>query len=123
MHDERPPAPGRSMFKRFLLAGGVIRALSAGATATVALNTVTGIAEEAFPRINQINAPKGLVTASYSGGRQTFLVLGTARRTGAKDLADRLNPPHRDTILLVRFAPEQGQTSVMSIPGDLMVNI
>ena len=123
MHDERPPALGWSMFKRFLLAAVVIVALSAGATATVALNTVTGIAEEVFPRINQINAPKGLVTPSYSGGPQTFMVLGTDRRTGAKDVADRLNPPHSDTILLVRFDPEQGQTSVMSIPRDLMVNI
>src|SRR6195256_1782399 len=100
MHDERPPALGGSMFKRFLLAGVVIVALSAGATATVALNTVTGIAEEVFPRINQINAPKGLVTPVYSGGPQTFMILGTDRRTGAKNAADRSNPPHSDTILL-----------------------
>ncbi|HEX7609194.1 MAG TPA: LCP family protein, partial [Solirubrobacteraceae bacterium] len=31
--------------------------------------------------------------------------------------------PHSDTILLVRFDPAQGQTSVLSIPRDLMVNI
>jgi LCP family protein required for cell wall assembly len=123
MDDERPPSLGWGMLKRFLLAGAVIVALSAGATATVALNTVTGIAEEVFPKINQINAPKGLVTPSYSGGAQTFMVLGTDRRSGSKDAADRLNPPHSDTILLVRFDPEQGQTSVMSIPRDLMVNI
>src|ERR1700730_18860679 len=111
------------MLKRFLLAGVLILPLSAGATATVALNTVSGIAEEVFPKINQINAPKGVVTPVYSGVPQTFMILGTDRRTGAKDAADRENPPHSDTILLVRLDPEHGQTSIMSIPRDLMVNI
>src|ERR1700693_4125680 len=111
MDDERAPSLGWGMLTRFLLAGVVIVALSAGATATVALNTVSGIAEEVFPKINQINAPKGVITPDYSGGPQTFMILGTDRRTGSKDLADRLNPPHSDTILLVRFDPGQGQTS------------
>ena len=123
MNDQRPPSLGWSMLKRALLAGTVIILLSAGATATVALNTVSGIAEEVFPKINQINAPKGLVTSVYSGGPQTFMILGTDRRTGAKDAADRENPPHSDTILLVRLDPEHGQTSIMSIPRDLMVTI
>ncbi len=42
---------------------------------------------------------------------------------GSKDAYDSEDPPHSDTILLVRFDPEQGQTSVLSIPRDLMVNI
>ncbi|HTR89773.1 MAG TPA: LCP family protein [Solirubrobacteraceae bacterium] len=121
--DERPPAPGWSMSKRFAIAAVAIVLLSGGATATVALNRITGIAEEVFPRLSQINAPKGVVTAEYNGGPQTFLILGSDRRVGAKDSYDRENPPHSDTILLVRFDPEQGQTSVLSIPRDLMVNI
>jgi polyisoprenyl-teichoic acid--peptidoglycan teichoic acid transferase len=123
MDDERPPRLWWSMWKRFLLGAVLIVALSAGATATVALNTVNGIAEEVFPRLSQINAPKGLVTPEYNEGPETFLVLGTDRREGARDAIDRTNPPHSDTILLVRFDPEQGQTSVLSIPRDLMVNI
>lgn len=111
------------MARRFALAAVAIVALSAGATATVALNKITTIAEEVFPKLSQINAPKGVVTAQYSGGPQTFLVLGSDRRVGAKDSFDREDPPHSDTILLVRFDPEQGQTTVMSIPRDLMVNI
>jgi LCP family protein required for cell wall assembly len=111
------------MLKRFALAGIVIVVLSGAATATVALNTVSGIAEEVFPKVNLINAPKGVVTPVYSGGPQTFLILGTDRRTGSKDAADRENPPHSDTILLVRLDPGHGQTSIMSIPRDLMVNI
>src|SRR4029077_19849941 len=41
----------------------------------------------------------------------------------AKDSYDRENPPHSDTILLVRFDPEGEQTSVLSIPRDLLVDI
>ena len=111
------------MWKRFLLAAVLIVALSAGATATVALNKVSGIAEEVFPKLSQINAPKGLVTPEYGGGPETFLILGSDRREGSQDALDRTDPPHSDTILLVRFDPEQGQTSVLSIPRDLMVNI
>jgi LCP family protein required for cell wall assembly len=123
MNDERPPSLSWGMWKRFLIAGALIAALSGAATATVALNTVSGIAAEVFPTLNQINAPKGVVTPEYSGGPQTFLILGSDRREGSKDSFDRTDPPHSDTILLVRFDPEQGQTSVMSIPRDLMVNI
>jgi polyisoprenyl-teichoic acid--peptidoglycan teichoic acid transferase len=121
--DERPPTLGRSMWKRFAIATVLIVALSGGATATVALNKITTIADEVFPKLNQIDAPKGVVTAEYSGGPQTFLILGSDRRLGSKDSYDRENPPHSDTILLVRFDPAQEQTSVLSIPRDLMVNI
>jgi LCP family protein required for cell wall assembly len=121
--DQRPPSLGWSALKRFLIAGVLIVLLSGGATATVALNKITSIADEVFPRFNQINAPKGVVTPVYSGGPQTFLILGSDRRAQAKDAYDRTDPPHSDTILLVRFDPEQGQTSVLSIPRDLMVNI
>ncbi|MEA2315164.1 MAG: polyisoprenyl-teichoic acid--peptidoglycan teichoic acid transferase [Solirubrobacteraceae bacterium] len=123
MNDERHAPQWWSMWKRFLIASVLIIALSGAATATVALNTVSGIASEVFPALNHIAAPKGLVTPEYSGGPQTFLILGSDRRVGAKDSYDKSNPPHSDTMLLVRFDPEQGQTSVMSIPRDLMVNI
>src|ERR1019366_7110542 len=96
--DERPPSPGWSMLKRFLIAGLLIGLLSGGATATLALNKITGIAEEVFPKLNQSNAPKGAVTPESTGGAQTLLSLGTDKRVVAKDIADRSNPPHSDTI-------------------------
>jgi LCP family protein required for cell wall assembly len=123
MDDERPPSLGWGMWKRFLIAGTLIVAISGAATATVALNTVSGIAAEVFPTINRINAPKGLITPEYGGGPKTFLVLGSDRRSGSHNSEERDATPHSDTILLVRFDPSQGQTSVMSIPRDLMVNI
>jgi anionic cell wall polymer biosynthesis LytR-Cps2A-Psr (LCP) family protein len=119
MNDEHPPSLRWSMWKRFLLAAGLIVVISGGATATVALNTVSGIADEVFPALNRINAPKGVVTPEYGGGPQTFLILGSDRRSGAKRAEERTDPGRSDTILLVRFDPEQGQTSVMSIPRDL----
>jgi LCP family protein required for cell wall assembly len=123
MNDDRAPRLWWSMWKRFLLAAVLIVALSAGATATVALNTVNDIAEEVFPRISHINTPKGLVTPEYSGGPETFLILGSDRREGSHDSYDKTDPPHSDTILLVRFDPGLGQTSVLSIPRDLLVNL
>jgi LCP family protein required for cell wall assembly len=123
MNEERPPSLWWGMWKRFLLAGVLIVALSAAATATVALNKITTLADEIFPRLSHIDAPKGLLTPEYGGGPQTFLILGSDRRSGSKNLEERDAAPHSDTILLVRFDPEQGQTSVLSIPRDLMVNI
>jgi LCP family protein required for cell wall assembly len=123
MDDERPPSLWLGMWKRFLIGGVLIVLLSGGATATLALNKISGIADEVFPKINEIEAPSSVVTPEYSGGPQTFLILGSDRRVGSKDAYDREDPPHSDTILLVRFDPAQGQTSVLSIPRDLMVNI
>ncbi len=123
MDDGRPPRLRWGMWRRFLIAALLIAALSGAATATVALNTVSGIAREVFPAVSQIKAPKAVVTPEYNGGPQTFLILGSDQRVGSKDAFDREDPPHSDTMLLVRFDPEQGQTSVLSIPRDLMVNI
>ena len=111
------------MWKRFLLAALLIAALAGTATATVALNKVSELAAEVFPTLSHIKAPKGLVTPEYDGGPQTFLVLGSDRRAHAHDALDRQNPPHSDTLLLVRFDPGHGQTTVLSIPRDLLVNI
>jgi LCP family protein required for cell wall assembly len=123
MPDERPPLLWWSMWKRFLIAGSLIVVLSGAATAVVALNTASSLAHDIFSKLNQVKAPKGLVTHEYNGGPETYLVLGSDRRAASKDSLDRTDPPHSDTILLVRFDPEQGQTSVLSIPRDLLVNI
>ncbi|HLB20935.1 MAG TPA: LCP family protein [Solirubrobacteraceae bacterium] len=109
------------MWLRFGVAALLIAALSGGATATIALNEVETIGGEIFKHTNTVKVKKGLI--KYTGGPQTYLILGSDRRAKSKDALDRSNPPHSDTILLVRFDPGQGQTSVMSIPRDLLVNI
>jgi len=123
MEDERPPSLSWGMWKRFLLAALLIATLSGVAAATVLLNELSSLAHDVFPAIAKIDAPKGLVTLKYDGGPQTFLILGSDRRSGSKNASERTAAPHSDTILLVRFDPQQGQTSVLSIPRDLMVNI
>ncbi len=110
------------MWKRFGLAAFLIAALAGTATATFALNKASEIADLVFQ--SQIKgAPKGLITEQYAGGPKTFLVLGTDRRAHSTDALDRENPPHSDTILLVRFDPSQDQTTLLSIPRDLLVTI
>ena len=99
------------MWKRFLLAALLIAALAGTATATVALNRLTDLAAEVFPTLSHIKAPKGLITPEYDGGPQTFLVLGSDRRAHARDALDRQNPPHSDTLLLVRFVATDGDVS------------
>jgi len=111
------------MWKRFLIGGVAIALLSGAATATVALNKVTTIANEVFPGVNRIHAPKGLIAEAYGGAPQTFLLIGSDKRPKAKSAFDRANPPHSDTLLLVRLDPNLGQTSVLSIPRDLLVRI
>jgi LCP family protein required for cell wall assembly len=97
--------------------------LSGAATAAVTVRTASHLAEEVFPKLNQIHTPKGLIASIYTGGPKTFLILGSDKRYGSKNSEEREAAPHSDTILLVRFDPEQDQTSVLSIPRDLLVSI
>jgi polyisoprenyl-teichoic acid--peptidoglycan teichoic acid transferase len=123
MDDERPPRLWLGMWKRFLLGGVLIVLLCGGATAAVTLRTASQIANEVFPKLNQIHTPKGLISSIYSGGPKTFLILGSDKRYGSKNAEEREAGAHSDTILLVRFDPEQEQTSVLSVPRDLLVSI
>ena len=61
MNDDRAPSLWWGMWKRFLIAGVVIIALSGAATATVALDRLNTISSEVFIKANHISAPKGLV--------------------------------------------------------------
>ncbi len=123
MDDERPPRLGLGMWKRFAIAGVLIVLLCGGATAAVTVSTANRIANEVFPRLNQIHTPKGLISSIYTGGPKTFLILGSDKRYGSTNIDEREAGPHSDTILLVRFDPEQEQTSVLSVPRDLLVTI
>lgn len=111
------------MWKRFLLGGVLIVLLCGGAAAAVAVRTASHLAEEVFPKLNQIHTPQGLISSIYTGGPKTFLILGSDKRYGSKNSEEREAAPHSDTMLLVRFDPEQEQTSVLSIPRDLLVSI
>lgn len=111
------------MWRRFALGAVLIVALSGAATALLALHKIGTIAAEVFPAKNRIHAPKGLITPSYGGAPQTFLLIGSDKRIGSKNSIERDGPPRSDTMLLVRLDPRQGQTSVLSVPRDLLVRI
>lgn len=111
------------MWTRFVIAGVLILLMSGAATATFALTKLNHIAHEVFPRGSHIHVAKGVVQAAYSGEPQTFLIIGSDRRADSKDAFDRNNPPHSDTLLLVHLDPQTGQTSVLSVPRDLLVTI
>jgi LCP family protein required for cell wall assembly len=123
MPDDRLPSHARGMWKRFLVGALIISVLAGAATATAGLEEVSSLAGKLFPRSHQFGGPKGLVVPDYSGGPVTFLLIGSDRRALAHDVFDRGNAPHSDTLLLVRFDPNAGQTSVLSIPRDLEVSI
>ncbi len=123
MDDERPPSLWLGMWKRFLIGGVLIVLLCGAATTMLALRTASQLAAEVFPKLNQIHTPQGVIASIYSGGPKTFLILGSDKRYGSKNSEERGAAAHSDTMLLVRFDPEQDQTSVLSIPRDLLVSI
>ncbi|HVR06070.1 MAG TPA: LCP family protein [Solirubrobacteraceae bacterium] len=123
MDDQLEPGTRLRMWSRFLFAGVLIVALCGAATAAFTLRTANRLAAEVFPKLNQIHTRRGLLTSIYDGGPKTFLVLGSDKRYGSKNSEEREAAAHSDTMLLVRFDPEQDQTSVLSVPRDLLVTI
>ena len=123
MGEEHPPRLWLSMWKRFAIGSVCIVLLCGAATAVWGLRTANHLAEEVFPRLNQIHVPKGVISSIYTGGPKTFLILGSDKRYGSKNAEERGAAAHSDTMLLVRFDPEQDQTSVLSIPRDLLVSV
>ncbi len=106
-----------------MLAGVLVALLSGGATYMLAQSTLSTLASEVLPAKNQIKTAKGVLVAGYEGAPQTFLLIGSDKRALSEDTVDREDPPHSDTLLLVRLDPRQGQTTVLSIPRDLLVHI
>jgi LCP family protein required for cell wall assembly len=122
--DEYPSERRRlGTWPRFAIAALAIVALCGAAAAALALHKTSQLAAEIFPKLNQIHTPKGLISSIYTGGPKTFLILGSDKRYGSRNAEEREAAAHSDTMLLVRFDPEQEQTSVLSIPRDLLVSI
>jgi polyisoprenyl-teichoic acid--peptidoglycan teichoic acid transferase len=120
MPDDRPPSLAWHMWKRFLLAGLTVIVLTAVATTTFVVETVGQVAKNLASGSPRITSPA--LTADEAGTAQTILVIGSDKRAKSSSIQDRTTPPHTDTILLVRMDPQAGQTSILSIPRDLLVN-
>jgi LCP family protein required for cell wall assembly len=69
------------------------------------------------------------LTAASAGAAQTIMVIGddhigptTSYQTGAEQDLNGVHLLHADTFMLVRMDPSQNQTSILSIPRDLLVS-
>jgi len=94
----------------------------------VALCTTVGVAALAIGQISTIATDIGLHAVGSKflekippSGAQTILVIGDDH-SGPFDAACQCHLLHADTFMLVHMDPNQGQTSIMSIPRDLLVN-
>lgn len=117
---EAPPKPKRYWW-RFLLAGVIIVAVSAGATATGVLLYVNSIADAIGGHNDKLHSKLASALAKNDPGEpQTILILGSDKRAGEEFEED---PGRSDTTMLLRIDPEQGRIAAMSIPRDLQVEI
>ena len=117
---EQPPRLAWSMWKRFLVATGVIVVLTAAATATAALLKVQEVVTVFKENSQPIPGIKGALDGVAAGQPQTILVLGSDRRY--IDIKAK-NPVRSDTIILVRLDPDKEATAVLNIPRDLKTDI
>ena len=102
------------------LVGGALL-IAALTTLGVSVAVIEGIntIADAFSRGELVTSAD--LTPAQAGRPQTIMIVGSDKRYGSKDLIDRTNPPHTDTILLVRLDPGAGDVTVMSVPRDLLV--
>jgi LCP family protein required for cell wall assembly len=107
------------MWKKFMLGGILVIALSATAVASAVLLQVHETIEVFQNSSTPIPGIKNELDKVDPGGPQTILVLGSDRRYGQ----GKGEPPRSDTIILVRLDPNKKATAVMSIPRDLKVDV
>ncbi len=100
---------------RFVLAGVLVVAASAGATAVAGLLQVKDV-------VTLISQNPGITTKQIvlpaAGAPQTILLIGSDHRAG-----EPFRNSNTDTMLLVRLNAKSSTINVMSIPRDLQVNI
>ncbi len=125
--DDTPPNHHRRMLKRFALAGVLIVGLTAAATATAGIEAIQSVAADLALGGKPIHSTQ--LTAAQVGAPQTILIIGddhigptTTYNTGGSDNVHGVHLLHADTMMLLRMDPNQGQTSILSIPRDLLVN-
>lgn len=119
MNPDKPPRLAWEMWKRFLIGGAVLVALTAATVATAVLLEVKDVAQAL-----ELGGPKldagGELTRADVGEPQTILLIGSDVRFASRN--DK-NDRRSDTLILVRLDPDRKITSVLSIPRDLKVEI
>ena len=97
-------------------------ALSAGATAVLALNELDKVVEALGQNRAVKLAPKVLAPTSR-GAPETLLLVGDDRRRPPKSNPSGIVLPHSNEMLLVRVDPSKPTISMLSIPRELQVTI
>jgi LCP family protein required for cell wall assembly len=126
----RTAAPRRRPIRplrRHLLGCVVIVVATATAISVGAINVVNTIAADFAAGGPPLDSK--YLTPAQAGQAQTILVIGddhigktTTYATGAYETVNGVHLLHADTFMLVRMDPTQNQTSILSIPRDLLVN-
>jgi LCP family protein required for cell wall assembly len=105
----------------------VIVVATATAISVAAINVVSTIAADLSLGGKPLDSR--YLSAAKAGAAQTILVVGddhigptTTYSTGAEQDVNGVHLLHADTFMLVRMDPSQDQTSILSIPRDLVVN-
>jgi len=119
----RRPRP----LRRFMLGAAGIVICTTIAIAAVAIGAVSTIAADLALGGKPIRSNQ--LTAAAAGAAQTILVVGddhigatTTYATGKYETVNGVHLLHADTFMLVRLDPAHGQTSILSIPRDLLVH-
>jgi LCP family protein required for cell wall assembly len=119
---------GRGTLRRYVLGSVLVVLCTTAAVSVAAIVGVVGTIAADFAGAGRPLDTKDLTPAA-AGAAQTILVIGddhigptTTYSTGAEQTVNGYHYLHADTFMLVRMDPVQGQTSILSIPRDLLVS-
>jgi polyisoprenyl-teichoic acid--peptidoglycan teichoic acid transferase len=116
--DGTEPPKKKRYWWRFSLAGLIIVAVSAAATASAVLLYIDSIAEALGHNEGLHNKVAKQLVDVHGGEPETILILGSDIRANDEEERGR-----SDTTILLRLDSEQNLISVMSIPRDLKTEI
>jgi LCP family protein required for cell wall assembly len=123
----RAGAARSGSLRRYFFGSAVIAICTTVAISVAALGVVSTIASDFALAGKPLDS--AYLTPAKAGAPQTFLVIGddhigptTTYATGAEQTVNGYHLLHADTFMLVRMDPTQGQTSILSIPRDLLVS-
>ena len=105
------------MLPRFLLGAILVVAFTTAAGAAIAIGTISQIAADIALGGKQIHSPA--LTQPAPGSAQTIMVIGDDH---SGPVINGVRLLHADTFMLIRLDPQHAQTSILSIPRDLLIS-
>jgi LCP family protein required for cell wall assembly len=105
------------MLPRFLLGAILVVVFTTAAGAAIAIGTISQIAADIALGGKQIQSIA--LTAPAPGAAQTIMVIGDDH---SGPVINGVRLLHADTFMLIRLDPQHSQTSILSIPRDLLIS-